>query len=60
MTDGELCSRVTFPDALPSIFVGLCFTLGPILPTLTITERIPAPSRLVLPHAAKFESLRRL
>jgi sulfonate transport system permease protein len=46
MTGGELFVRVIFPDALPSIFVGLRFALGIMWLTLIVAETIAASSGL--------------
>src|ERR1700710_1316174 len=44
MTDGELFRRGIFPGALPSIFVGVRFSLGILLLTLLVAETLPAAS----------------
>jgi sulfonate transport system permease protein len=46
MTDRELFTRVIFPGALPSIFVGLRFALGIMWLTLIVAETIAASSGL--------------
>jgi sulfonate transport system permease protein len=46
MNDGELFRRVVFPGALPSIFVGLRFSLGIMWLTLIVAETIAANSGL--------------
>ena len=46
MSDRELFTRVIFPGALPSIFVGLRFALGIMWLTLIVAETIAASSGL--------------
>ena len=46
MSDRELFSRVIFPGALPSIFVGIRFALGIMWLTLIVAETIAASSGL--------------
>jgi sulfonate transport system permease protein len=46
MSDRELFTRVIFPGALPSIFVGIRFALGIMWLTLIVAETIAASSGL--------------
>jgi sulfonate transport system permease protein len=46
MTDGELFRWVSFPGALPSIFVGVRFALGIMWLTLIVAETNAASSGL--------------
>jgi sulfonate transport system permease protein len=46
MSEAELFTRVIFPGALPSIFVGLRFALGIMWLTLIVAETIAASSGL--------------